>query len=79
MIKVEATAKGHFGVIRNEGDVFEIENMKQKGSWMKVVSDSNQTPPDQTPPVTDVNGGGQTLADVNQAAIDAQSGPDFLS
>ena len=80
-MKVKAIEKGHFGVIRNVGDVFEIDNIKQKGSWMELVGEA---PPEQVPPVPPVtpvtpNAEGTTLGDVNQKAIDAQSTPEFLS
>ena len=35
-IKVRATAKGYYGCLRQEGDVFEIEKKEDMGSWMEI-------------------------------------------
>lgn len=36
-MKVRATAEGHYGIRRHEGDVFHIKDEKHLGSWMEVV------------------------------------------
>lgn len=39
MIKVKATSMGYFGALRHPGDVFEIKNAKQLGSWMERIDE----------------------------------------
>lgn len=95
MIRVKATQRGYFGgIIREEGDEFEIKGKKQLGSWMQIVPapeviqpqvSPTQVPPMQEPPQVVSDGSentpeeqGQTLGEVNKKVLDAQSDPDFL-
>lgn len=46
-MQVKATAVGYFETVRREGDIFEIEDETQLGSWMVVIEE--RTKPKKAP------------------------------
>lgn len=51
-MKVKATAKGYFGgVIRNEGDEFEMPDDTKVGSWFYPVEEQGEPEPKKSAPV----------------------------
>jgi hypothetical protein len=39
MVKVKATSRGYYHVLREEGDIFEVPS-SELGSWMEVQKES---------------------------------------